>query len=562
MNVVAPVSQAVPSSESQMTFESLFNEGNLLKLLVAIRGSSMPNEEKMVLRDLVLEYSQLDTPDKKSIVEKQVIEGISMYQSDFAFLGIKSSDSDKKVTKTPAIESVPLKAPPVKTIGRGRPRPVFTPVSVAQEIVSDTAPEVETAPKKPVKVPEEKKVTKQSAQTTSETTSNPLARIQEIKQSVNSKIGNPVNLIDANNAIGREYMNALLDAMKKVSGGEQSGELQVALSRLETAYKNVEGLLNDPNFKVPVKVVSAQPAASEASANIPTAAPVSSAAKVAVRSDKTEVNKQPDKIQPSEAASVPAPEVASVSPTQSEDKKNETPAEPLQAVGSVYTKAKEPLGDEAAPKPKEAPVSPLRKLTTRFMSDTRTSTPQTRVAPKIATEAKTAPKSTSAPLKSTTKEVASEAGVKVTPKAKPLESVASVETLPEKMSTLKKVMDKKAADDKSQFGEDLMDERVTEGLKDLLANWRLFKRSGMLGTGPNGIDHPLYAKLSRLPMAAVISGRFEGATPDIKQSITDYMNGWRYEQNVTHEMNELFEHYLRRVILHILKKHQEDNSGA
>ncbi|MEZ4200438.1 MAG: hypothetical protein R3B69_02500 [Candidatus Paceibacterota bacterium] len=43
----------------------------------------------------------------------------------------------------------------------------------------------------------------------------PLARIQEINNQVNSRIGNPVNLIDADNAIGREYMNALLDAMKK-----------------------------------------------------------------------------------------------------------------------------------------------------------------------------------------------------------------------------------------------------------------------------------------------------------------------------------------------------------
>ena len=55
-------------------------------------------------------------------------------------------------------------------------------------------------------------------------------------------------------------------------------------------------------------------------------------------------------------------------------------------------------------------------------------------------------------------------------------------------------------------------------------------------------------------MAAVIAGRFEGATPVIKQSITDYMNGWRYEEGIVHEHTETFEHYLRRVIHHILNK--------
>jgi hypothetical protein len=55
-------------------------------------------------------------------------------------------------------------------------------------------------------------------------------------------------------------------------------------------------------------------------------------------------------------------------------------------------------------------------------------------------------------------------------------------------------------------------------------------------------------------MAAVIAGRFEGATTPIKQSITDYMNGWRYEEGITHEHGETFEHYLRRVVRHILNK--------
>ena len=68
------------------------------------------------------------------------------------------------------------------------------------------------------------------------------------------------------------------------------------------------------------------------------------------------------------------------------------------------------------------------------------------------------------------------------------------------------------------------------------------------------MDHPLYKQLSGLPMAAVVSGRFEGVTPEIKRQLSDYMTGWRYEQGIMHEMGETFDHYLRRVIRQVLEK--------
>ena len=58
-------------------------------------------------------------------------------------------------------------------------------------------------------------------------------------------------------------------------------------------------------------------------------------------------------------------------------------------------------------------------------------------------------------------------------------------------------------------------------------------------------------------MAAVVSGRFEGVTPEIKRHMSDYMTGWRYEQGITHEMGETFEHYLRRVIRQILERNRK-----
>ena len=58
-------------------------------------------------------------------------------------------------------------------------------------------------------------------------------------------------------------------------------------------------------------------------------------------------------------------------------------------------------------------------------------------------------------------------------------------------------------------------------------------------------------------MATVISGRFEGATPKMRQSIGDYMNGWRYEDGIIHEHGETFEHYLRKVVHHIINKKRQ-----
>jgi hypothetical protein len=98
----------------------------------------------------------------------------------------------------------------------------------------------------------------------------------------------------------------------------------------------------------------------------------------------------------------------------------------------------------------------------------------------------------------------------------------------------------------------LFTKEVDEGLNQLLVEWPIFKKSGLFGTGPKGRQHPLFLKLSGLQIPLLLAGRFEGATQEIKQSITDYMNGWRYEQGIIYKQGENFEHYLRRVIRHII----------
>jgi hypothetical protein len=104
----------------------------------------------------------------------------------------------------------------------------------------------------------------------------------------------------------------------------------------------------------------------------------------------------------------------------------------------------------------------------------------------------------------------------------------------------------------SANGDPLYTGEVDAGLQQLLSEWSLFKKSGLFGTGPSGREHPLFLKLAPLQLPLLLAGRFEGSTQDIKQSITDYMNGWRYEQGIVYEKNETFELYLRRVIRHII----------
>lgn len=98
----------------------------------------------------------------------------------------------------------------------------------------------------------------------------------------------------------------------------------------------------------------------------------------------------------------------------------------------------------------------------------------------------------------------------------------------------------------------LMTPEVTEGLEQLLHNWDIFKRSGFLGMGGNGIDHPLYAKLAPLAASAILAGSVKGVDKKVVANINEYVTGWKQEQGIAPEGDETFDTYLRRVIAHII----------
>jgi len=106
----------------------------------------------------------------------------------------------------------------------------------------------------------------------------------------------------------------------------------------------------------------------------------------------------------------------------------------------------------------------------------------------------------------------------------------------------------------SKIGNDLETPEITAGLEDLLSEWKIFRSSGMFGTGAGGREHPLYKKLAPMPMSIVARGTWEGAKKEEILSVRDYVNGWLHEQAVMYMPTETFEHYLRRVVKKVLER--------
>ena len=94
----------------------------------------------------------------------------------------------------------------------------------------------------------------------------------------------------------------------------------------------------------------------------------------------------------------------------------------------------------------------------------------------------------------------------------------------------------------------LMREDVTDGLRQLLSTWDIFAKSGILGFGPGGMEHPTYQKIAALPTSAVLAGQWDGADKKVATEIGEYVAGWEKEREITPEEDESFELYLRRVI--------------
>jgi len=530
----------------------------VLRVLASIRASDATIEQKNELRDLVLSYTNGGKDPSVQIQISQQLQNLGValvpavvknntliVKHDFGstrnvpmFHTAKLVQTPSVTTPTPvdsqppASRQVATQASPVAEAAAPATVPDPLPAAVKDELpVPPVAPASETItpqvsqtsadeviPSQPqvVDVADESSSAPQEDQVVELATPPPapqlekaLARIREIKSLVNEQVGNPVNLVDIDNTVGREYMSSLLNAMKQLNSGSGS---EAAMTRLETAYQAVEELLKSKKNSsvtpdvtpVPVKPADVPKPAPPAPTSLPVARPVEFDTKDNSQSGELEVSNQPK-------------------PQRTE------------AVNNSVTQERQ-----------ESTQRPIVESATTDKVDSRWENSEFKVPP--------TPPTPPAPQKPVPDVTPIKNSDSVTEASKPLAVPKSIRSLADSSVPLKTIADvpTAASVNTSATGDPLFTKEVTDGLNQLLAEWTLFKKSGLFGTGPNGISHPLYIKIKDLQVPLLLAGRFEGATQEIKQSVTDYMNGWRYEQGIIYEQGETFDHYLRRVIRHIL----------
>ena len=536
--------------QSTRTAFNLREENDVVALLRQIHHSPIQPDDKNELRDAIFvfrnapnseltpeliakfaEYSLDLTDDVTSAgaVEVEVKESLvpTVAKKSAGRLGTtRPNPHFAKLVVPASLQNAPAEpeVPTITTPEPAQPAPAVVPEMTTPDVPAAPVAEVVSAPEpNPSVVPEMSKVTVPTQPPTSTPqevvapSSTPVAdaagslgRIKEIKKEVNLLVGNPVNLIDVHNEVGREYMNALLDAMKKNNGGTPE-EVDRAMERLELAFTSVKetvGVTGD-GAQVPAPK---QPEESVVAPVTPT-------------SNVTEVPVVPKPVvEQSEPVSEPVQSgFASVHQTHVQGTDVSTDSVSIPQVER----------EEAAPVVEPVSVSlPHDKV-------------MSQEEPVISVQ------KPAAPIAEVTEEKLSApavGGIMSVAKEKQIQDLMTAE----KQQAATTDQQRKAIEVASM--DPLMTPEVTSGLQQLLSEWSLFKSSGIFGTGPSGMEHQLYKKLATLTMTAVVAGRFEGATPEIKRSITDYMNGWRYEEGILQVQGEQFEHYLRRVIKHILDK--------
>lgn len=510
------------NGSSSITTEEVFDISTptgAVDLLRRVHVSALPIEVKNQLRDAIF-----------SLQNSALTTNVEAVRDLFATHGITVEVGTNETFKTPTIENKEKEKAVISNQGFGRPAPRFaTPSTVKVKDSKTNAEEVvpasKTQPTPSVdmgtdNVPAEKVVIRKEAEI-SDIESNPgkssdsAERIKEIKHTINGLVGNPVNLIDVDNEVGREYMNSLLDAMKKVNIGVEASDMERAMNRLEVAFAAAQETLRTHEKKEEEN----QEVTTEERHEMPSADTEDS--------DLEENLTQEEPIK----ETLPKEDVANL--------QQETPKT---AVSTEKTDTLNKTEEE------NIPVNP--DLTEKEIDVDETAVTKIQpVAIDLVEKEEATDIVTPTEEKTVTKSEANKTRFTAVAKEKQLKQL-----IQEQDDSFQKKEQQQEAIDSSK---PLMARDITIGLEQLLSEWKLFKSSGIFGTGPSGVDHPLYKKLAPLSMAAVMTGRFEDASSDVKQNITEYMSGWRYEEGIVYEPSETFEHYLRRVIKHILDKRED-----
>lgn len=339
-------------------------------------------------------------------------------------------------------------------------------------------------------------------------------RIAEIKRSVHERVGNPVALMGMENGIGKTYMTALLNALKATGAGG-SPNVDATMRALEDAYATLVAAHEDAGQPKTDSEVQAQPREEAPQDIVQHIAPVS----------------EPAVVEPSPEVSF-VPDAVSEQPHESteEFKTEEVHSENEQTGKEDMLRSSFEKSDNI--------ISAVVGAVQRKKYVERESS-----APLIVDD------STVAEPDAEAKHVQREGLQDIS--RRPV-SLAHEIGFPENKHTVKNLgADPSYANVKQS---ELFSQEITSYLDTLLHEWSIFSGSGIFGTGPGGLEHPLFATLAPLSMGEVIAGRWEGTNPKTLKIIKEYVDAWRHEQGITYTANETFEHYLRRVVERILKR--------
>lgn len=492
---------------SGKVFFELDTQTGVMHLLASIRASEIDTAHKNELRDLVFLYTNggKDQSVRFSLEQKIAAYKLVALPPKVApvpplppqpiigkYRVAPSFAVPTPVSNTPVIPTVSAPVFTAEPAWKAQPAPEVistpTPEPVAQVVAQPAAAPFVAPVEAPAPAPEVSTPVVETPGSSVVEGQDYLLRIREIKALVNEKVGNPVNLVDINNEVGREYMGALLDAMKKLNSGSSA---MSAMKRLEEAYVAVEAALKQHEQQGGVKVT----------------------------------------------IQTPQPQVTT--PVLEEPQISEPAFPPLQAKVPTEPKPSTPDVTLASRTGRLQIQEVIGEKTEEVVRDTfePISTPKLQLIP---TPVIAQPESNW------------QADPEPVTRAVPIQTFPSLAQVQEKPHTLNDLPLASSLKTSSVVGDDLFTKEVDDGLEQLLMEWSIFKKSGLFGSGPKGREHPLFKKIATLHIPLLLAGRFEGATQEIKQSVTDYMNGWRYEQGLIYQQGETFEHYLRRVIRHIL----------
>ena len=560
----------------------------LAHILQTAREAGYADEQYCDLRDTVLAYAQSGGDQNlKTKLDAHIdaLTGAStpkITNSEPTTQEDKPKPQEKLIEERSEVALLPLRVP--VRVGMSRPKPGFAtkpsaspvieeqrspqmPQAELQEVVERKAPQSDASVPDdlpvdgydlavepddvPTELPATDAETPEEAPVASDIVAAPVPeevpslevakdRIAEIKRSVNESIGNPAVLMSTHNEVGRTYMRALLDALKASSGGQPEGSLAEKMQKLEAAYK---ALLADEVTAPPASVAPTQK-----ETEVPEVAPEPAITEVPLVTKDTE-DTLPT---PSEEIIESPQEPPSLAPEKREEAENDD------ADLMLHERAAAPKEERKIPiaaMPKIASIPSLGELPEQQQptEERKPVLPKFEPAklPEPMPEPPIAPvtKEATAPLQPQPVAVAPAAPMSEPPKA-PLPKTV-FRNAPE-VSKVTIPQDKVVMPSKEDS--ELMTPQISQALEQLLKEWDIFKSSGVFGMGPGGAEHPLYEQIGSLPMSHVMTGRFERATPNVKQSIRDYVDAWRHEQGISYQPNETFETYLRRVIQRILKR--------